>query len=152
MTLRVSTGFKSLILGTSSFESIFDKGTIEVFTGAQPASADDAATGTFLGRVTLGGVAWSVGSPMFGLSFQLSGPYVTKPLLDQWEMAVETAGIAGWWRLVSINETSGVSYALPRVDGSCAVSGGEWTMANTTLTPGTTIPLETFFYTIPPIL
>lgn len=53
MTVRLSTGLRNLLAGGAGFGQIFNKGRIEIYTGAQPATADAAVTGTLLGTVSL---------------------------------------------------------------------------------------------------
>ena len=77
MTLRYSTGVRNFMAAKGSFKNAFQGGRIEIYTGAQPASADAAVTGTLLctisdnsgaltsevlaaGSVTLAGAAGSV--------------------------------------------------------------------------------------------
>jgi len=59
MAFRLSPGARNAILdvgwnGTSATTGVFDGGTarINVYTGAQPAAATDAASGTLLGTLT----------------------------------------------------------------------------------------------------
>lgn len=52
MTLRYSTGLRNHLAGRGSFKNAFQGGRIEIYTGAQPASADAAATGTLLVLIT----------------------------------------------------------------------------------------------------
>lgn len=53
MTLRFSTGLRNNLAGNKGFASTFAKGSINIYTGTQPATADSAVTGTLLGTVTL---------------------------------------------------------------------------------------------------
>lgn len=52
MTLRFSTGARNSLASGIGFQGMFNHGYIEIFTGAQPTSADALATGTSLGIVT----------------------------------------------------------------------------------------------------
>jgi len=52
MTLRFSTGARAGLLQSSGFSGMFNRGSCSIYSGAQPASADAAATGTLLGVVT----------------------------------------------------------------------------------------------------
>lgn len=52
MTLRFSTGARAGLLQSSGFSGMFNRGSIRIYSGAQPATADSAATGTLLGTVT----------------------------------------------------------------------------------------------------
>jgi hypothetical protein len=154
MTLQVSSGFKSAILGPEAFEDIFLNGSIGVFTGPQPDTADAAARGTLLGRVTQNGIVWTPRATNGGLRFLRNGPYVSNVQGDDWLLVPSAAGIAGWWRLVSNAEDGmGASYSLPRIDGAIAEDGTpEMVLENTTLQQGVAIRLKSFFYTIPPIV
>lgn len=52
MTMRLSTGARNFIAKYGSIDDMLRNGYIEIFTGAQPASADAAATGTLLCTIT----------------------------------------------------------------------------------------------------
>lgn len=53
MTLRFSTALRNNLAGNKGFASTFAKGSINIYSGTQPATADSAVTGTLLGTVTL---------------------------------------------------------------------------------------------------
>lgn len=53
MTVRLSTGLRTNLAGTTGFAAVFNRGSINIYSGTQPATADSAATGTLLGVVTL---------------------------------------------------------------------------------------------------
>ena len=57
MTLRYSTGARDFLAADGSFKDMFQNGKIEIYTGAQPASADAAVTGTLLCTITSGAAA-----------------------------------------------------------------------------------------------
>jgi hypothetical protein len=52
MTARYSTGMINYLAKQGSIDGALRNGLIEIYTGAQPASADAAATGTLLCRIT----------------------------------------------------------------------------------------------------
>lgn len=54
MTLKYSTAARNFMAGHGSFKDAFQNGRIEIYTGAQPATADAAATGTLLCTITNG--------------------------------------------------------------------------------------------------
>ena len=54
MTVRLSTGVRNALAAGLGFGAIFNKGSLQIYSGSQPASADAAATGTLLGTVTVG--------------------------------------------------------------------------------------------------
>lgn len=152
--IRVSTKFKEMILGPTSFESIFNGGRILVYSGAQPSSADNPPNGTLLGQITAGGVAWLADGAAGGLRFTRSGAYCIKDPDQSWIMTEGTVGVAGWFRLVGPSPDAGhLTYNLPRLDGSCnSVVGADFFVANGTFLVGRTVPIQQFVYTLPPIL
>ena len=52
MTIRLSTGLRNHLLSGGSWRSAFNGGKLEIYTGAQPASADTAPSGTLLVTIT----------------------------------------------------------------------------------------------------
>lgn len=52
MTLKLSTGLRNAMTGSLGFAGAFNRGYLKIFTGAQPANADAAETGTLLGTAT----------------------------------------------------------------------------------------------------
>jgi hypothetical protein len=52
MTLRFSPALQNFIAETGSWKDAFDNGSIEIYTGSQPATADLAPTGTLLVTLT----------------------------------------------------------------------------------------------------
>lgn len=54
MTLRISTGARNYALGGGSVKEALQGGQLMIYSGAQPASADAAPTGTLLATITAG--------------------------------------------------------------------------------------------------
>lgn len=52
MALRYSTGARNFLASDGSYKDMFQNGRIEIYSGAQPASADAAVTGTLLCTIT----------------------------------------------------------------------------------------------------
>ena len=91
MALRLSTGLRQALLGTADFRTEFTGCFINIYTGAQPASADDAATGTLLAKLysnyptnTLG---LSFDAPVLGV--------ISKAAAETWSNAAAASGTAG---------------------------------------------------------
>ena len=57
MTLRFSPALQNFIAEDGSWKDFFDGGIIEIYSGAQPATANLAVTGTLLATITVGGGA-----------------------------------------------------------------------------------------------
>jgi hypothetical protein len=155
MSLQCSEGFKKALLGPASFAQIFRYGAIHIYSGAQPATANDAATGTLLGTVTVNGGSWAPGSILNGLLFQQAGVWVRGDPTQTWVLKGSNTGIAGWFRLVeNASSGSGADFDHCRIDGAISVTPGAAEMRLSTLSidPSTSVVIDHLFYTIPPIL
>lgn len=108
-------------------------GTIKIYTGSQPASANDAPTGTLLVTVNLAdpafgaastGVATLAGTPLSGTGV--------------------AAGTAGWARLA---DSAGATV----LDGSVTATGGggQVELATTTISVGVTVQITSGTVTMP---
>lgn len=53
MTIRLSSGARSALVNTMGLLGALNKGSIQIYSGTQPATADAAVSGTLLGTVTL---------------------------------------------------------------------------------------------------
>lgn len=61
MPLRFSSGAVDALQENGCLKEIFHDGIIDIYSGAQPATADDVKTGTHLARITLDGGAFTAG-------------------------------------------------------------------------------------------
>jgi len=57
MALKYSTGARQFMAGYGSLKDAFENGRLEIYTGAQPATADAAVTGTLLCTITSASLA-----------------------------------------------------------------------------------------------
>lgn len=145
MTLKLSTGMRNLLAGQDGFSSIFDGGVIEVRTGAQPATADAAATGTLLGTITTDGGAFTPGSPTNGLTWAAADAGGVSKSASTWRFTGLAAGVAGWFRLKgNAADAGGASTVLPRLDGSIASSGADMNLSNTSIAVGSPNTVDSF--------
>ena len=62
MAVRMSDGLANFVLDSGIGTAFDTTGRINVYTGAQPASANDAASGTLLGTLTLSSDAFAASS------------------------------------------------------------------------------------------
>lgn len=100
-------------------------GSIQIRSGAQPASANDAASGTLLATITLADPAW--GASVAGVS-----TLDATPVLSTTGVA---AGTAGWFRML---DNSGDTIA----DGAITVTGGGGELELNTLTISIGVTVE----------
>ncbi len=149
MTVRLSTGARTALAGTTGFGTLFANGVIEVYTGTQPATGDAAVTGTLLGTVTLASGAFTPGSPTNGLTFAAAAAGAVSKS-GTWSFNGIAAGTAGWFRFkANAVDAGALSTALPRMDGSVAVSGADLNLSNIAIAIGAPNTIDTFVWTQP---
>ena len=149
MTIRLSTGLRTNIVGNTGVGATFTNGIVEIRTGSQPASADSAATGTLLGTVTLNSLPFVPGSPTNGLTFgAAAGGVLAKS--GVWAFSGIAAGTAGWFRLkANALDNDALSTTLPRLDGSVGVSGADMNLSNIAISVGAPTTVDSFTIAMP---
>jgi hypothetical protein len=149
VAIRFSTGLRNNLAGTTGFAASFANGVIEIYTGTQPSSANNAVTGTLLGTVTLAGGAFTPGSPTNGLTFAAAADgSVSKS--GVWSFVGIAAGTAGWFRLkANAVDTGLLSTTAVRMDGSIGTSGADLNISNINVAIGAPNTVDTFVYTQP---
>lgn len=159
MALRLSTGLRNLMLAQTggslvgaSLGTLFLDGVIYVYTGAQPATADLAETGTNVLIISESGGAFTPSSPTNGLEFEddPTAGVLEKASAEIWQGdGIGGGGVAGYFRFYDNARTQGASSTAVRFDGACSTSGGELTMSSTTIVPAATTTIDTFQITLP---
>ena len=123
-------------------------GTIEIYSGSQPASANDAVTGTLLGRVTLNAAAWAEGAAANGLEFDAAAArQMNKAAAETWQFVGLADGTAGWFRFRGNAADAGAAdptFLLPRIDGRIATTGAEMNLSNLNVVTGATTTVDSF--------
>lgn len=128
MPIRLSTAARNA--STDAVVDLIDAGpgpgVLEVRTGSQPASANDAATGTLLATVAFA-------DPAFGAS--ATG---TASVTDPASVNAVATGVAGWFR---VKDSSGNAV----FDGSVTATGGggDLQLSSTSLTSGSAVDIST---------
>ena len=128
MAFRKSTGLANAI--ASSFGALFASGTLQVRTGAQPASANDAAAGSLLATITIPSAPF--GSPSAGV--------ISKA--NTWSAVATGTGVAAHGRFISND-------GLKIFDVSIAESGGDLTIDDEDVVTGGNVVVTAFTYTVP---
>ncbi len=116
--IKSSTGLRTHLAINGSIKSGLDGGTIKFYDGTEPDTADDAATGSLLWTVSLGGAGT-------GLTFDpaaVAGSAV-KPSAAVWAGATQ-AGTPTYWRFVAAGDTGVQSTTEKRLQGNCGNFAG----------------------------
>jgi hypothetical protein len=124
MAKRANTGIKNSV--TDSFAALFNSGKLRIYTGSQPASGDDAASGTLLVEITLP-------NPAFGAA---SGGVASKA--GTWQANATASGTAGWARKLNGALSMNIDYAVTITGG-----GGDMEVQNTNIASGQQVTVTT---------
>jgi len=158
MALKFSTGLKDQLLnairGAVAATYSLEHGVLHIYSGSQPATADAAATGTALLKITVGSGAFSHGVATNGLDFDASSAGVlSKAAAETWSGVGLADGTAGWFRFVgNATDALGVSTTLPRIDGRVSTSGAELNLSNLSIATGATTTVDSFSISWPSTL
>jgi hypothetical protein len=133
-----------------SFSDLFRQGIMRIYSGAQPATADAAETGTLLATISQSSATFTGGVFANGLMLgAVSSGVLAKETGDVWSGVGVAAGTAGWFRFYDNSLTAGESTSSIRFDGAVATSGAQCTMANTSVTVGGTSTVDTVAIGVP---
>lgn len=122
MTTKLSVETRNGMVGIRTDAA--RSGTITVYTGSQPSSADDSPTGSVL-------VTFTLDSTPFGLASGGSASLSDTPL----EETASSDGEAGWYRLADSGGTA-------IEDGSCGESSGNFVLSTTTIVSGVQVTIQ----------
>lgn len=139
--IRLSTGLRNALMGASGLRAMMNRGVIDVYSGAPPALADMAPTGTHLARITQDGLTFIPGSTPGGLVLKkgLAGQLIND---GSWVMTGLNTGAAGWWRWKWNGDDPGTfSLFYPRVDG---LVNETLVLLDTAVSPGSTTTIDSF--------
>ena len=153
MAWRQSTGLRNAKLGTVGLKGALADGKIKIFSGSQPASANNAEQGTLLLEITLDAGAFAHGSATNGLEFDApASGVITKAAAETWRGLGVAAGTAGWGRFVgNATDDGGASTTLARLDFTvgAAGSGADAILSDVTIEIGQSVTVDVFQLTDP---
>lgn len=146
MALRLSTGLRQALLGTAAFKTEFTACFINIYTGSQPTSPDDASTGTLLATIYSNNPTDTLGinfdAPVLGV--------IEKAAAETWAGTALATGTAGYFRIYeAADDPSLLSTTNSRMDGAVATSGGELNMSSTAIVVSAVQTVTSFDVTLP---
>jgi len=141
MAFKFSTGLRDGMLTGSALATLMNGGSIEWYTGAQPASPDDAPTGTLLATFTIAAT---------GLNFEAAAVAGTlsKAVAENWTAVAAATGTPGYFRMVSSTDTGVLSTTEPRIEGSIGTFGADMNVSNINVVSGATETIDAFSITL----
>ena len=124
MALRLSSLAAQGLATRYGLASLFAGGYIGIYSGAQPAKADEPPQGRLLAVVTVQGRAIpSVSDRAGGLTWQASATYGQVQDTGDWKAVASESGEPGWWRMVALGHSlQGDGARSARIDGAVADS------------------------------
>lgn len=131
-------------------------GVLMFYSSSQPSGGPDAApTGSYIGKATLAGGAWTAGTATNGLEFGTavavgnSSATINKASAEDWRFVCENAGTIGWCRYVGNPvDNNSVSTTLRRIDMSCGVGSGDLMLTRLTFAVGESLSVSDFLLTL----
>jgi hypothetical protein len=144
-----STSGPTLTAVAKSFKDMFRNNIIRIYSGAAPATADATESGVLLLKLTKSSGAFVAGSSANGNNFGTAAAGVLPKDGNVCSGVGLADGVAGYYRMYDNGEITGASTVAKRVQGVCALSGGEFTLSSTTITTGATVTLDIHNITLP---
>jgi len=146
MSLRRSKGLLNRIGATEGFQSVMDGCFINVYSGVQPATANDVEAGTLLFTISLDGAGLTGGN----WENVVTDGVVSKDATQDWKGTAVAGGTAGWFRCFEAGDNPALATTTgARFDGAIATTGAEINMSNTTIELAAVQTITAFTYTQP---
>ena len=140
MTIKTSTGLRNKVLDTGSVKSRLALGFIKIYSGAEPASADAAATGTLLCTISVNG-----GGTGLSLDATAVGGVLAKSAAV-WSGAIVATGTAGYYRFSAVGDTGAASTTEERIQGSVGLAGADLNLSSISLVTNAAVGAQAIDY------
>lgn len=129
--MKFSTGIRNHLLASGSMRSALNSGTINIYSGTAPVSADDAIPGAATLLVTI-----SADGSGGGLTFAASAAagLLQKDSGQVWKGTVAQSGQATWFRFITGADTGADSTSELRVQGTVGIGGTDMQITDPNLT------------------
>ncbi len=145
---KFSTGLRNGMLSGLSLKAALNGGSLLLFSGPVPPTADAAATGTVLMSLTVGGDGTT------GLTFgSAADGVISKSEAEVWATsAVDTSGTISYFRFVSSTDSGGDSTTEARIQGTAGIVGTDLVLTSTEVTAGRPWTLNYFNVALPTLV
>lgn len=152
MTLRRSLGLRNAYID-AGYEPTLDLCVLEIYSGTQPSSAEDAETGTLLAVITDDGGTYTDTTGVNGLTFKAGDAGImSKTAAQTWKGDGVADGTAGWFRIYQKAHAKGADpgdETYLRLDGRIGTTTGELRLHSLSIVTGVPLTIDTFDLTLP---
>ena len=131
LNTRLSTSARDVQL--NAFRTEFDNGYLRIYSGAQPATPNTAASGVLLAELRF--------NATFAAAVSGGGPLTANAITD--DSAADATGTAGYFRCLKADGTT------PLIDGEVGTSGANLNMNNTSIQINARITVTSFTHALP---
>ena len=144
MGVKLSTGFRTALMGANGVDTIMNLGFIKIYTGTVPASPDDAlGSAVLLNTISNNstGTGLTLGTAAAGV--------ISKTTSEVWSGVSVASGTPTFFRHVLSGDTGASSSTDVRIQGAVAVVGADLNMTNASFTSGGTETVTVYNITMP---
>lgn len=140
---QFSTGLRDKMLDSNPLKTVMALGFIKLYSGAAPASADAATTGTLITTI-------SVASGGTGISMAAAAASgVLSKAAETWSGVNGSSATVTHYRHVAVGDDGTLSTTQARIQGSIATAGADMNLSSTALTNGATQTVDTYSIALP---
>ena len=140
MTIKTSTGLRNRMLDAGSLKSRLALGFLKIYSGAEPGTADAAATGTLLSTISVSGAGT-------GLSLDTTAAAGVLAKSSQvWSGPIVATGVATYYRFCAAGDTGASSGTEERIQGSVGQAGADLNLSSVSLTANAAASAQTINY------
>lgn len=141
---QFSTGLRNYMLDTGSFKAAMAVGFLKLYSGAAPANADAAVTGTLLCTITI-----ASGGTGISMAAAAASGVIPKLSTETWSGVNAASGTVGYFRHTEASDTGASSTTQKRLQGTVALAGGDINLASLSLTSGLTQTIDSYNVALP---
>ena len=157
MSWRLSAGLRNKLLGAASgqgsLKQILANGQIRIYTGSQPATAEEAETGSLLCTITLASAEMTSGTATNGINLGNADNGTVGKAAEVWSGVNAATGTAGWFRWYPNDFDAQMGAATAgnkiRIDGRCGTAASQMNLSSTSLVSGVTTTVDSVALTLP---
>lgn len=142
----ITDALASAIMVTGHFKSLLDGGTLKLYSGTMPATANSALSGnTMLCQI------FKDNDGSTPLTFNSTAPagVIGKNSTESWAGTVANTGTATFYRWEMAGDTGAAATTEYRLQGTVSTAGGDLDLTSTALTAAAIQPINAFSVSLP---